>query len=67
MKVYLLTHYRNDEELDGFKIIGVFASEQEAENAISMLIDKPGFSDYQNNFNIGAYELNKIFWGDGFG
>jgi RHS repeat-associated protein len=67
MKVYLLTHYRNEEELDGFKIIGVFSSESKASDAISALKKMPGFRDYPESFNIGGYEIDKVFWGDGFG
>ena len=67
MKVYLLDHFRNEVELDGFKIIGIFSSRLEAEKAMSLLKEKPGFKDYPENFNIGCYELDKVFWVDGFG
>lgn len=67
MKVYLLDHSRNEEELDGFKIIGIFSSRMEAEKAIECLKDKDGFRDYKDNFNIGCYELDTMFWVDGFG
>jgi homoserine kinase type II len=67
MKVYLLTHYRNEEDLNGFKTIGVFSSEAAAARAIDTLKTKPGFKDYPQNFNVGGYEVDKVFWGDGFG
>jgi homoserine kinase type II len=67
MKVYLLTHFRNDEELDGFKTIGVFSSEEKVKEAIERLKAEPGFRDYPDNFNIGGYEIDKIFWVGGFG
>ncbi|MBM0103464.1 hypothetical protein JM946_01860 [Steroidobacter sp. S1-65] len=67
MKVYLVTHFRNEEELDGFKTIGIFSSEANAQQAIERLKLLPGFKDYPENFNIGGYELDKSFWVDGFG
>jgi len=67
MRVYLLTHFRNEEELDGFKTIGVFSSEKNAEEAVRILKTQPGFRDYPENFNIGGYDLDKTFWSDGFG
>ncbi len=66
-KVYLLSHTRNEEELDGFKIVGIFSSRDSAEKAIELLKTKPGFCDYPDRFNVGGYEIDKIFWGDGFG
>ncbi len=67
MNVYLLTHIRNEEELDAFKTIGIFSSKEKAEEAILTLSTKPGFKDYPDNFNIGGYEIDKVFWVDGFG
>lgn len=67
MKVYILTHSRNEEELDGFKTIGVFSSEETAQQAIERLKPLPGFRDYPENFNIDGYELDKTFWVGGFG
>jgi len=31
------------------------------------LIDKPGFRDYPTCFYISPYEIDKMFWVDGFG
>lgn len=67
MKIYLLTHFRNEEELDGFKTIGLFSSEEKAQEAIERLRPLPGFRDYPQNFNIAGYEVDKIFWVGGFG
>jgi len=67
MKVYLLNHFRNDEDLDGYKIIGIFSTEKEADSAIKVLKEKSGFKEYPDNFNIGIYEVDKMFWVDGFG
>lgn len=67
MKVYLLTHFRNEEELDGFKTIGLFSPAEKADEAIERLKSKPGFRDYPESFNVGGYEIDKVFWMEGFG
>ena len=67
MKIYLLTHFRNEEELDGFKTIGLFSSEEKAQEAIERLKPLPGFRDYPENFSIAGYEVDKTFWVGGFG
>jgi hypothetical protein len=62
MKVYLLTHFRNETELDGFKTIGIFSSEERAKEASERLKLQPGFRDYHENFNVAGYEMDKTFW-----
>ncbi len=67
MKVYLLSHRRNDEELDGYKVIGIFSSEDKAKESIRELKAAPGFRDYPDLFHIDGYEMDKTFWRGGFG
>lgn len=67
MKVYILQHLRHEDELDGYKIIGIFSSKENTQDIAASLLIKPGFKDYQDNFEIGEYELDKVFGGDGFG
>ena len=50
-----------------FKIIGVFATEQQAQAAIEQLKSQSGFKEYPNGFHIDAYPLNQIHWSQGFG
>lgn len=69
--VYVLEHVRfdnddRDNDHTDFKLIGVFASEKDAQNAIEQLKDKPGFKDYPNGFHIDAYPLGQINWSSGF-
>lgn len=70
--VYLLWHqfeFRNskEEELEErAKLIGVYTSEQMANQAIDRMACKPGFRDYQKGFLIDRYELNQDNWQDGF-
>lgn len=67
--VFLLEHVRIDED-DGceyLKTIGVYSSQANAEAVINQLKEKPGFVNYPDGFNIDKYEIDKIFWNDGFG
>lgn len=67
IEVYLLEHSRIDGEEENYKTLGIFSSIEKAEAAIQLLKGKPGFKDYPDGFNIDRYEVDKIFWVDGFG
>ncbi|TXD96254.1 homoserine kinase [Psychrobacter frigidicola] len=69
--VYVLEHARykddnKDNDVEDFKLIGVFATEQQAQATIEQLKSKSGFKDYPNGFHINAYPLGKINWAEGF-
>ena len=62
-------HYKDDDrnnDVEDFKLIGVFATEQQAQAAMEQLKNKPGFKDYPNGFHIDAYPLGQINWSQGF-
>lgn len=70
-EVYLLWHCHelkddfgvHDEE----KLIGVFSSEEKAEEAINLLKDKEGFSDYPKEcFEIDKATVDGLNWTKGF-
>ncbi|MFK3990621.1 homoserine kinase [Psychrobacter sp. NPDC064578] len=70
--VFVLEHvrYKDDDknnDVEAFKIIGVFATEQQAQAAIEQLKSQSGFKEYPNGFHIDAYPLNQINWSQGFG
>ena len=70
--VFVLEHalYKDDNkdnDIEDFKLIGVFATEQQAQAAINQLKSQPGFKEYPNGFHIDAYPLNQINWSSGFG
>ncbi len=68
VKVYVLHHVRADDAYgDDAKMIGVYSSEELALAATSRLIEQPGFRDYTVGFQIGAYDLDKDHWTEGFG
>jgi hypothetical protein len=54
---------RSEGEADEL-LIGVYATETEAEAAIKRLKDKPGF--VQEGFKVHAYELGRDHWTEGF-
>lgn len=69
--VFVLEHarYKDDNsanDIEDFKLIGVFATEQQAQDAIERLKSQPGFKDFPNGFHIDAYPLGQINWSQGF-
>jgi homoserine kinase type II len=56
--------YRSDENE---KLIGVYSSEQLANDAIERLGNKPGFRDFRERWRVDEYLLDKDgMWADGF-
>ena len=53
---------REDEEL----LIGVYATEADAQAAIARLKDKRGFSSKPEGFKIFKYKLNQDHWTEGY-
>ena len=69
--VYVLEHARykddnKDNDVEDFKLIGVFATSKQAQAAIDQLKSQPGFIDYPNGFHIDEYPLGQINWSQGF-
>lgn len=64
--VYLLEHTVKGLE-DSTKMLGIYSTREEAENAINFLSNKPGFRDSLDDFLIDEYEIDKICWSSGFG
>jgi hypothetical protein len=48
------------------KLIGVYATEEEASSAIERLKLRPGFCDYLEGFEIAPYEIGKDHWDEGY-
>jgi len=66
--VFVLHHIRvGDEYGDDAKLIGIYRSRPNAEEAISRLSGQPGFSDHPTGFHIEEFELDKDHWREGFG
>ena len=69
--VFVLEHARYDDDnsendIEDLKLIGVFATKQQAKAAIEQLKQQPGFKDYPKGFHIDAYPLGQINWSSGF-
>ena len=69
--VFVLEHARykddnKDNDVEDFKLIGVFVSQAQAQAAIEQLKQQPGFKDYPNGFHIDAYPLGQVNWSSGF-
>ncbi|WP_158797337.1 hypothetical protein [Pedobacter sp. L105] len=67
--VYLLWHTHSDEALlDGedIKLIGVYTSKENAEEAQSRTGQLQGFKDHLEGFEISCNELDKDEWTSGF-
>lgn len=48
------------------KLIGVYSTDQKAEQAIERLRVQPGFRDAPGSFEVSDYELDKDYWAEGF-
>ena len=68
--VYVLQHeylYGENDEYSEVKMLGVFRSREDAEEAITRYKNLPGFKEFSDEcFYIGEYELNKELWAEGF-
>ena len=64
--VYLVSHEYEQWGRDEIKLIGVYATQADAEAAVDRLRDQPGFRDWPNGFSINPYELGRDGWTGGF-
>ena len=65
--VFLLwhTHVLADENED-IKLIGVYRSSEDAEEAQARVGSKPGFAKHPEGFLIEPFELNQDHWTEGY-
>ena len=67
MDVYLLWH--THEMLDGeedAKLIGVYASAEDAEQAKQRMLPQPGFRELPDGFQVIRYEIGRDHWTEGY-
>jgi hypothetical protein len=67
--VYFLRHTHEDERLENgedVKLIGVYSSRVNAEEALLRSKMLKGFSDHQDGFEIDPYRLDQDQWTAGF-
>jgi hypothetical protein len=65
--VYIVTHtHQLPDGHDDIKFIGVYDSQEFAEDAVKRAGLKVGFSETRDGFFIGGYQLGKDHWTEGF-
>jgi len=64
--VFVLQHEYEWCGHDEVKIIGVYASQADAAEAVERLRKQPGFRDWSGGFSIDPYELGVDHWVEGF-
>jgi hypothetical protein len=56
----------NEEDGDDLKILGVYSTEQKAQDRIARARKLPGFRDEPDCFLVDAYTLDRDHWTEGF-
>ena len=64
--VFILHHSYGVADDEEVKLIGVYATREDAEAAVRRLAQQPGFRDYQSGFHVNQYEIGKDHWSEGF-
>jgi len=64
--VYLLQHSYEVNGIEETKLIGIFRTKEKAIKIIEYYKTLPGFEDYQNDFYVDEYEIDKNHWDEGF-
>ena len=66
-KVFVLEHVHEHEKgNENIKLIGIYSSKKNAEEAISQLVCVSGFKDTPDGFHVDEYELDQTQWLDGY-
>jgi len=63
---YVLHHEYEWCGRDESKLIGLYATKRDAEEAAALLKHQPGFCDWPDGFTIDKYHLNQTHWTEGF-
>lgn len=65
--VFIVQHvHKFGEGREDVKMIGVYSSQQSAEEAVARLRVAPGFRDAPDGFSVDAYEVDRDHWIEGF-
>lgn len=66
-EMFCLIHsYDNEIGEPEDKILGYFISEEDANNAIGIYLDLPGFRDHSEGFIVDRIKFGHLFWIEGF-
>ena len=67
MQVFVVQHVRGiDGASSDVKLVGVYASEEDANNAVVALTNQPGFGGHKDCFTVDPYELGSTHWRESF-
>jgi homoserine kinase type II len=68
MDTVYLVHHWTDRHTDDEKalFIGVYSTEQRAQEAVERLKKQPGFCDTPEAFFVEGYEVNQDNWTEGY-
>lgn len=65
--VYILWHvHKLDDGEENAKLVGVYATSEEADAARTRVSDAPGFREVPEGFHVDGYELGKDHWTEGY-
>lgn len=64
--VYLLQHCYEINNCEEIKTIGIYSTEEIAQDVIRKIILLPGFKDFPESFHIDKYALDEDNWKEGF-
>ena len=64
--VFILWHRHKINDDTDDKLIGVYKTPEDANAAITRLVDKPGFRDAREGFEIDEYVLGRDHWTEGY-
>lgn len=67
MNVYLVQHVRDPDGDDDVKVIGIYSTEEAAQQAVERTVKLPGFRDHPDGFTIDRYPVDFDYWQSGFG
>jgi homoserine kinase type II len=67
MKVFLLEHVHElPDGREDVKLIGVYSSQERAEEAKQRVLAKPGFQETPDGFSISRCAVDEDHWTDGY-
>jgi hypothetical protein len=64
--VFIVWHTHETESQVDEKLIGVYATRNDADGAVDRLSCKPGFKDSSDGFEISEYVLGQDHWTEGY-
>lgn len=67
MEVFLLWHsHATPDGDDDAKLIGVYATPEDADSARLRVVSQPGFRDHPDGFVVDRYTIGDDHWSEGF-